>query len=159
MSHRRAMLISIDLWAAVIVAGLAFVLLPRWVSLPMAKDLYGLGTSVLSIVFSVFIAALAVIISATDDAFVKWLEEENQFSDILWMFKATLVILFIALVYSVIAYAITASQAAAGNTLQHSASLVLFTFLFFYSLDATLAATMAAVGYARRRTEFVKLTH
>lgn len=150
------MLAGWDLIAAVVVALVVATCSPRWVPASLCKDLYLLGTSVLSIIFSVYIAALAIVISSADDAFVKFLEEDGSFSDLLWGFETTLVLLFLALVFSVVAYSLTSVQIARDLPLQHLSGIVVFVFLFAYSLGATLASTLTSITYARRRAAFLK---
>ena len=77
---------SLDLWAALGLAVVFAVLLDDWVPNEFAKDIYSIGISVLSIVFSVYFAALAIIISASDDDFVAFLEETGDYSASLELF-------------------------------------------------------------------------
>lgn len=149
------MLVSGDLLVAVAAVGALLAVVPRWVPLPLAKDLYGIGASVLSIVFSVYFAALAIVISSSDDRFIKWLEEDGIFSDLLWGFKVTLLCLFSALVLALALYAWSGAQIAMDYRAQHRSGVILFAGLLIYSLCATLSTTLAAIKYAQKRSTFL----
>lgn len=119
------------------------------------KDLYNVGISVLSIIFSVFFAALAVLISAGDNEFLEFLQRDDHYTDLMWFFKATLFILFGSLVISVGLYAVTAMQVAAGVREQPKAYLMLFAFCFPYALIATACSVRDALRYADYRVRFM----
>lgn len=156
MSRRLSMLLGLDAFATLILVAFLIAVVPRTVPLGMVHDLYGLAASVLSIVFSVFTASLAIIISSPDDKFVQFLESEGLYSDILFGFKFTLYALFAALVYSLAAYALSAYQLGAGHALQHRAGLITGAALLTYSLAATLSSSLAAIRHARARAEFLR---
>jgi len=130
--------------------------LPYWVRNDLAKDYYGIGISVLSIVFSVFFAALAVIITASDDDFVIFLEETKDYSAIVSNFKASLGLLFAALLVSLGLYAYTASRVAGSVAHQVKYFVVLFVFIFFWSLFAAFNSTLDAIRYSDYRRKFVE---
>lgn len=146
---------SWDFGIAVITAILAFILLPTPINNNFAKDVYGVGISVLSIVFSVYFAALAIIISSSDDDFVRFLERSGHYSRIVATFEWTLLSLFIALIYSIALYVFTASWIDATQTGQSKLMFVIFGLLFVYSLFAAFFATGDALKYARYRAKFV----
>ncbi len=146
---------SWDFIAALLVAlALAFVL-PARVNIAVTKDLYAVGISVLSIVFSVFFAALAIIISASDNDFVVFLEQEGDYTAIIQTFKVSLLALFIALIYSLLLYAMSSASVAASASHQHVAWLVLFAFLFLYGLFSAFNSALDAIRYARTRASFL----
>ena len=70
----RAVVVSWDFILSLAIAATFGFWLPLWVPNELTKDYYGIGISVLSIVFSLFFAALAVVITASDDDFVMFLE-------------------------------------------------------------------------------------
>ncbi|MBR9916049.1 MAG: hypothetical protein GYB32_14750 [Algicola sp.] len=122
----------------------------------LSLSLLEMGINVLSITFSIFFAALAFIMSSSDDEFVRFLEEDNLFSKLIGTFKWTVGSLFIALFYSIITYVI-ASFCAAGDRFEKFSEIILggFCFLFFYSMIATILSTSDAVKYTQRRIKFV----
>lgn len=129
---------------------------PRQVPNDLAKDYYGIGISVLSIVFSVFFAALAVIITASDDEFVAFLEAEGDYSALLSNFKISLELLFWALVYSLALYAYTAARISRSVKFQRSPFLIIFSFLFLWGLFAAFYSAYDAIRYADYRKKFLE---
>jgi hypothetical protein len=142
---------SYDLWVAVIITTLLALSLPSEIRASFAKDLYGIGISVLSIVFSVSFAGMAVIMSATHDEFIVYLQEKQRFTQILNTFKFTLTILFLALVVAITAYAITAYRTVTGLEMQSRIWILIFSFLFIYSLAAALLASLDSVKFSTYR--------
>jgi hypothetical protein len=154
---RRVSLVhGVDLLGALSVLTALIAVCPSWVSLRFAADMYALGTSVLAVVFSVFIAALAIIVSASDNDFVRFLEEDGLFSDIVWGLRATLVILFCALCLGVALYVYGSYQLAMGMKSQHRLGVLLFGTALAYGLFATLSSTLAALDYAQRRAMYIR---
>lgn len=122
----------------------------------VAKDIYSLSSAVLSIVFSVFTASLAIILSSPDDKFVQFLEAEGFYRDILWGFVVTLASLFVALVYSIAAFSWTAYQHSSKIAHQHRIGVIACAALLCYALGATLTSALAAIRYARTRAQFLR---
>lgn len=135
---------------------LAF-LVPAGISVSFAKDLFGVGISVLSIVFSVFFAALAIIISASDNDFVVFLEEEGHYTAIIQTFKVSLLALFVALIYSLVLYAFTAAAASAFVQGQHWLWFCVFVFLFLYGLFSAFNSALDAIRYAQTRASYLSV--
>lgn len=151
----KDIIISWDFILAVIIAvGLTFVS-SFWVSNTFVLTAYEIGISVLSIVFSVFFAALAIIISSSDDDFVNFLEEEGDYTAIIQTFKFSLLLLFIALVYSIILTLITSYWLNNEHKNQQYYFIVIFTFLFSWSLFATLNSALDAIKYSTYRTQYL----
>ena len=83
----KRLLTSWDLIAAVLCTVAAGSLFSGSIPESIARDIYGVGITVLSIVFSVFFAAVALVMTASDDDFVLFLEEEGYYSVLLWCFQ------------------------------------------------------------------------
>jgi hypothetical protein len=150
----RNIILSIDFAAAVaaFVAVVAF--LPPLIPNSMAKDIYLMGISVLSIIFSVFFAALAIIVTSGDDGFIKFLQQTNLYLRLIGFFKFTVEILFIALVFSIVLYVFTAKFSDANST-QSKFWLASFAFAFFWAIFAAFYSTGDAIKYAERRVDFL----
>jgi hypothetical protein len=151
-------LLSWDLFLAATLATGARLLLPAWTSNALAKDLYGLGVTVLSIVFAVFFTALAVIMTAGGDEFVSYLRHLGVYRGIMQTFQYNLVLLFVALMYAVSGFAVTAAAADRGWRLQSSWFVVGFTFFFLYGLFAVIDSTNDAVRWSHYRIVFLEKT-
>jgi hypothetical protein len=150
------MVLGIDAFMSLIVVCGLIALTPTWFPVVVAKDVYGLSSSVLSIVFSVFTAALAIIISSPDDKFVRFLDAEGFYRDLLWGFTLTLGALFVALVFSIAAFSWTSYQLAAKTSHQHHVGVIACGGLLTYALGATLTSTLSAIRYARTRAAFLR---
>jgi hypothetical protein len=127
----------------------------KWVGNEFAKDVYGVGITVLSIVFSVYFAALAIIMSSSDDDFVEFLEQEGDFTAIITAFEDALYVLFGALVYSLALYAYTGFRLSKHVQHQGWFFIAVFTFAFFWGLVGALCATRDSIIYSRFRARFV----
>ena len=146
-----------DFRSALLGTAIVWFALPDWPSNTFASALYDMGISVLSIVFAVFFTALAVLIASGDDDFVSFLKELGIYSGIVATYRFTLVLLFVALMFSVLAFAWTAAIIDMDYTLQSKYVMVAFSFLFLYSLFAVIYSTHDALEYARRRIEYVEM--
>lgn len=156
----KQIIFSWDFLASLAILIFFSVILDGSVSSEFSKDVYGVGISVLSIVFSVYFAALALIITSGDDDFVHFLEEEGDYTGIIDTFKFSLLALFTALLYSIIVYIYTASQIYQVNSqstriYQPQVFLLIFSFLFSYGLFAALKATLDSISYALFRVSFL----
>lgn len=121
----------------------------------LAKDLYAIGISVLSIVFAVFFAALTIITSTGNDDFINFLENEDGFYTlIINVFGFSLIILFIALVYSIVLYGLTSYWLVKESTEQNKLWFTLYTFLFSWGLFSSLGSIMDALKFAKLRSKF-----
>jgi hypothetical protein len=141
-----------DLYAGVIAALVVYFVLPVTVSSAASKELYYAGITVLAIVFAVFFAALAIIMSATDSEFVIFLEKTRDYTGLISTFKYTLALLFISLLISLGLFFLSDVTTSA----QQSRWLVgIFVFFFIYSLFATVSAVIDSIKYTERRVEFL----
>jgi hypothetical protein len=151
----RNIFISWDFISASLIALVSYFLLQPSIHNDFAKDLYGIGISVLAIVFSVYFAALAIIISSGDNDFLEYLEKKGFYSVIISVFRFSLMTLFIALVYSIFVYTITSFWLSNQVKTQSIWYFCIFTFLFPYSLFATTNSSLDAINYSRYRVKFL----
>lgn len=155
MIDRIKMLFGWDLLIAFLLTGAMCYVVPPAIPNIFAKDMFSVGISVLSIVFSVFITALAIIMSSSDDEFLTFLEEDGLYTLLLWGFKTTLILLFIALMYSLTVYTMTSHQLSNPNSVQSKWWVVAFVLMFSWSLLATLSTTFASIKYAQKRIVYL----
>jgi K+-sensing histidine kinase KdpD len=151
-------LIYWDLLLALVLAVLLGFILPDNIDNSFASTIYGVGISVLSIIFSVFFAALAIIISSGDNDFIHFLEENGDYSIIINSFRFSLILLFISLIVSIIMFVITSLWQSNNIATQPKIVLALFTFIFSYSLFVTANSSLDALKYAERRVIFIRKT-
>ena len=153
----RDIFLAWDFLGALCVAGLVFVFFAPSVSNTFVKDLYGVGISVLSIVFSVYFAALAIIISSGDNDFVRYLQSRGYYRNIIDAFKLTLIILFLALIYSIVIYSLTSAWLNRNAGEQNVFWFIVFAFCFTYGLFATANSVLNAIKYAEFRVKFLMM--
>jgi len=79
-----------DFLLAIVGAIFIAVVFPCALPIDFAKDIYNVGISVLSIVFSVFFAALAIIMASSDDDFVRFLEKDGDYTLLINTFQVSL---------------------------------------------------------------------
>ncbi len=146
-----------DFILAIIITILMKFLLNKDIDLKLAIDLYSLAISVLSIIFSVFFAALTVIISTSEDDFVYFLSEDNIYKGIIETFKFTLLSIFITLIYTIVVYFLSRYSYEYNCHIPNIFLFYLFAFMFLYSLFAVFNATLDSIIYAQKRIEYVNI--
>jgi hypothetical protein len=158
MKRLNRVLISWDFGISVLITvGLA-ILIQKDLSVNIVKDVLGVCVSVLAIVFSVFFAALAVLITAGDNEFVKFLEIDGSYTEIIWTFKFSLLILFFALILSIVLFIgvlpyINVQQ----NYYFPKPLLYAFTFFTVYALFAAVSSSLDAIKYAEYRAKYINI--
>ena len=148
-------LVSWDFAFAVTLSGLTLLLCPSVVSSSMAKDFYSVGISVLSIVFAVFFAAFAIIMSAGDNEFVAFLHQDGEYAEIIWSFRATVLILFASLLLALGEYTYVGFRIAQKAEWHSKWFLVAFAGGFSYALMAVALSVFDAIKYSAARVQYL----
>lgn len=156
----KRIFIAPDFILAFIGAALFAFLMIGPASAETVKEISSLAVTTLSIIFSVFFAALAVLITSADNEFVIFLEKNNWYTEIVWSFKFTFLIIFIALLFSIIMY-VSALFELAKLIPGVYPWFILFPYAFvsLYALFGTVLSTVDAIKYAERRTKFLLVTN
>ena len=154
-----SLFLSIDFCAALLLSIFILFFSPDKIAISFLLDIFGIAISVLSIVFSVYFAALAIIITSGDNEFIDFLEEDGSYSHIIWTFKITLLLLFFALVASIILYVIVLPFGEAEITIRWFPKWGAIVFCLFssWSLFAAALATLDAIKYAEYRARFISI--
>ncbi|GAB3571417.1 hypothetical protein [Hymenobacter daeguensis] len=152
----KSIILSWDLAGAILVLMLSYYLLPDCVSQDFAVVCYNTGVSVLSILFSVYFAALAIILSSSSDEFVAFLEKDGSYSAIIGLYKYTLKVLFIGLVFSIAASVATSYLNNIGIKEQGKLFVSSFLSLFFYGVFCSYNSAKDAISYSMYRMKFLK---
>ena len=150
--------LSWDFVIAIILTLATYALLPSTLQLEFCKSFYNIGITVLSIVFSLFFAALAIIMASPDNDFINFMEEEGDFTDLLYRFKFVLITLFISLIYSIVLFVMTEYKLSTLHVqtgAQHFIFFLVFEFLFSYSLIATLLSVDDTIKFSKFRARFI----
>jgi hypothetical protein len=155
----RSVFISWDMGLACIVLVSALLFLPNDLDVKLAKNLFEVIITVLTVIFSVFFAAMAILVTAGDNEFVRFLEEEGTYTRIMWTFKFTLLVLFVSLIVSLILFmSVLPYQEAAPPFVFPKYLMAAFAFMASYALFATAICSLDAIKYAEFRARFLKVT-
>lgn len=154
----KDIILSWDLCISLIITLISCYLMPQMLEIKFCISFYNVGITVLAIVFSLFFAALAIIMTSSDNDFIEFLEENNDFTALLKMFKFTLIILFISLFYSIILYVASDYFATLykDNFLQNKILFLSFEFLFSYGLLSTALCINDTIKFSQYRALFMK---
>lgn len=154
----REIVLSWDFVIAIVITPLTALLLPKRLSLDFCLAAYNIGITVLSIVFSIFFAALAIIISSSDNDFIDYLEKEGDYTALLNSFIITLIILFVSLIFSIVMAVITLYiiHNKPIDLTQCNVSFLIFEFLFSYSLFATGLSVKDTIAFSKYRAKYLR---
>ncbi len=160
MKHAlKSIFISWDFLTAIAVAIALYLFLPPLLPAKIIKPIYEVSISVLSVIFSVFFAALAVLITAGDNEFVRFLEEDGLYRKIIFTFKVTLILLFVALLFSIGSFVTILPYTETDMQFVYAKEMVvLFAFITLYALLASINSTMDAIKYAEFRAAYLEIT-
>lgn len=155
----KSIFVSWDFFGAILISIALYFLLPNLIPAKIVKPIYEVSISTLSVIFSVFFAALAVLITAGDNEFVRFLEEEGLYARIIFTFKITLISLFVALLVSIFSFVTILPYSESDVIFLYSKIvLVVFSFFTLYALFASINSTMDAIRYAEFRAKFLEIT-
>lgn len=152
----REIFLCWDIWAAICLCILLFIILPPKISCSFAKDMSVTAINVLVIIFSVFFAVLSIMISSGTDDFIEFLEKKEDFTGIMINFKMTFKIIFGSLVLIIFYYGMLLRLIGKGMTTNSLWLFIFFSFLFLYSLFAFFNASLDAMTFSQYRVEFFK---
>lgn len=156
MRRLKSFIISWDLLVTLIVTIVTYYALPNYLDMDFVLSIYNMSITILSIIFSLFFAALAIIMSSSENDFIDFLEETKGFSELLWSFKITLIMLFVSLIYSIVLYTGTSYciESYEGNWLQRDILFLVLTALFTYSMSSTCISVYDTIKFSEYRSKF-----
>lgn len=155
----KSIFISLDIWLATSIAIITAFLLPQNIPYETGRSIFEVGISLLSVIFSVFFAALAILVTAGDNEFVRFLEEDGSYRKIIWTFRVTLLLLFVALLTAIalFIFTVTRPQNTTPNDLP-TVYVVGFSFITLYALFSAVNSTVDAIRYAEFRARYLRAT-
>ncbi|MCK8143323.1 hypothetical protein MW871_15950 [Flavobacterium sp. I-SCBP12n] len=159
MRRFKAIILSWDFGITLLSVFATYLVLPEYINMNFALSFYNVAMTVLSIIFSLFFTAMAIIMSSSDNDFIEFLEEKNTFTELLWSFKFTLFVLFLSLILSIILYSGTSYWIETNHNetwLQDYKLLLLLQFCFLYGMIATWFSIMDTVKFSKYRSDFLK---
>lgn len=154
----KSIITGLDFIISISLAILLFFFLPIQTNVFLVKDIYGVAIPILSIIFPVFFASLAIIITSSRDDFAMFLQERGYFENLLSLFKFTLIIIFFSLLLTIFLYIHASILINNGIKTQYKLYLILFSFFFLYSLLSSLNAILGVIKYAKNRIQFEQQT-
>lgn len=134
-------------------------ILPDYINMKFALSFFNVCMTILSIIFSLFFAAMAILVSSSDNDFIDFLEEKKVFTELLWSFKFTLSILFLSLIISIFFYLGTSYWLETYDKfrwLQYKWLSLLLLFFFIYGMLATWMSVIDIVKFSSFRLKFLK---
>lgn len=151
-------ILSWDFLVSIILTLVTALILPTMLNMGFCEAFYNIGITVLSIIFSLFFASLAIVMTSSDNEFIDFLEENNDFTALLNTFKVTLFMLFLGLIYSIILFVSTNYfiNIFGDKYQQHKIFFLLFEFLFSYSLLATALSVKDTIVFSILRAKYLK---
>lgn len=154
----RHIILSWDFFLSLIITLVTALFIPSWLKIGFCSSFYNVGITVLSIIFSLFFAALAIIMTSSDNEFIEFLEENGDFKALLDTFKVTLIMLFVSLIYSIVLYVCSEyiAKHVAETAIQHKIFFLIFEFLFMYSMLATALSVKDTIVFSDFRSRYLK---
>jgi len=154
--NTKNIVMSGDFIFSFFVSVIVYFVLPEKVPNEFSRDIYNVGITSLSIIFSVYFAALAIIISSGDNDFIDFFEQEGDYTKLIKNFRYALWLLLIALLSSISLYTTTSFLIYQKEVNQVKYLIVGFSFLSLYGLLATFMAANDAIKYALYRVKFIR---
>ena len=160
MSKLKSFFISYDFGFSLIIGITLYIILPEYLLMNFTIDYYGVIITAVSIIFSLVFASCSILLSSSDNDFINFLNEEDDFDNLLWTFRVTLVSLFICLLYSLALYVGTSYMIEhfkiEGEWEQHKILFISLTSLTIYSLIATYLSVEDTLIFSKFRSRFLK---
>lgn len=161
MDKTKSFIISYDFFISLLVGVVLYLFLPEYLSMKFVLEYYGTIISAIAIIFSLVFASCSILMSSSDDDYINFLNEKDDFDNLLWTFRITLISLFISLLYSLILYTGTSyileSASTAGNWAQHKVLFISLTVITAYSLIATYLSVENTLSFSKYRSRFLKM--
>lgn len=160
MNKYKSFFISYDFGFSLILGVVLFILLPEFLLMKFMLTYYEIIITTTSIIFSLMFASCSILMSSSHDNFINFLNEEDDFDNLLWTFRITLIGLFLCLIYALILYVGTNYILEAANNkdvwVQHKIFFVTLTSITIYALIATYLSVEDVLRFSKFRSRFLK---
>lgn len=160
MDKIKSFFISYDFGISFVLGIALYIFMPEYIQMTFTADYYGVVITAISIIFSLVFASCSILLSSSDNDFINFLNEENDFDNLLWTFRITLISLFICLLYSLVLFVGTSYylKHSAENEiwLQHKSLFITLTSITVYSLIATYLSVEDTLIFSKFRSRFLK---
>lgn len=152
----KSLIFSYDTYIGALIGITSYYLFSDVIPWATLKETYNIAINVLAILFSIFFAALAIIVSVNDSKFISFLEEDGLLSTLISFFKFSLFAIFIMLIITILLYIWTVSYPSDSSWGQCKIQFSFYLALFFYSMSAIFLSCLDALKFFRKRLEFSK---
>ncbi|MFN8469369.1 MAG: hypothetical protein U0X20_27685 [Caldilineaceae bacterium] len=156
---------SWDLWLALSITVVLMIYVPREIPAKFAQEVFGVTIALLAIVFSVYFAALAILLASGDNDFIRFMTEDGSYYSILWAFKVTVILLFAALLASIALFSYAAYvEVLYTNPNQNTVAvvpgwcIVTVAGLALYALFASVSSSVDAIRSAELRARYIEIS-
>lgn len=149
-------LLSWNFFSAFLVAVLINFYAPSSILNDFARDIYNVGITTLSIIFSAYFAALAIIVSLGDSEFIDFFDEDGDYTRLISSFRLALLSLLVSLLIAIALYAFSSFLFYGKCGEQPKVLLIFFAFFSIYGIVATFIAANDAINYALCRVKFLR---
>lgn len=160
MNKYKSFFLSYDFGFSLVTGIILYFVLPEFLLAKFMLIYYEIIITTISIIFSLMFASCSILMSSSDDDFINFLNEKNDFDDLLWTFRITLIALFISLIYALIIFVATnyiVEIAKDGEVwMQHKIFFVTLTSVTTYGLIATYLSVENTLKFSKFRSKFLK---
>lgn len=160
MNKIKSFFVSYDFGISSILGITLYILMPEYLQMSFAVEYYSVIITAVSIIFSLVFASCSILLSSSDNDFINFLNEEDDFDNLLWTFRVTLISLFICLLYSLVLFVSTSYYLDHSSEnkiwLQHKSLFISLTALTTYSLIATYLSVEDTLIFSKFRSRFLK---
>lgn len=160
MNRFKSFFWSYDFGISLAIGIILYVVLPEFLSMKFMLTYYEIIITTISIVFSLMFASCSILMSSSDNDFINFLNEKNDFDNLLWTFRITLIALFLSLIYALVIFVATnyiVEMAKEDEVwVQHKIFFTTLSSITIYGLVATFLSVEDTLKFSKFRSRFLK---
>lgn len=160
MNKFKSFFWSYDFSISLAIGIILYIVLPEFLSMKFMLTYYEIIITTISIIFSLMFASCSILMSSSDNDFINFLNEKNDFDNLLWTFRITLFALFISLIYALVIFVATnyiVEMAKEGEVwVQHKIFFTTLSSITIYGLIATFLSVEDTLKFSKFRSRFLK---
>ncbi len=151
--------ISWDFMLSLCLAGAVYFVLPDQVPVRFTGTLYAVGISVLCMCIFYFLAVLALLVSSSDEHFLDYLGRQGDFFRVLNTYKYTLVVQFLALIYTLGLFGMVQwiQYVPPQADSQNKWWFLTFVFGLAYGIFMALESSLDSLDFLKKRVSYLSL--
>lgn len=154
MMKIKSIFLSWDFIISIITFIVAMTMLPQKIYSTTALGIYSVGVTTISLIFSIYFASIAFIFASGDEEFIRFLEENDSYTQLVSTYKYTLFILFITLIISLILLVLNNFiDAKIVAPINSKYIFALYFSISVYSLICVFNSALDSLNYAKYRVK------